>query len=119
MVGVMLMISTVIFPPFGHPTYDAATGVGALLMSAKFVIAKTTGGYFGLTAENNPLLNAWSLSVEAQFYLVFPALIAFGWFLAKRRWLLRFAPTPSMLRPNRQPAKLYEGWKAGSPLPTA
>ena len=92
MVGVTLMIATVIFSPFGHQTYAAATGVGALLMSANFVIAKTTGGYFGPTAENNPLLNTWSLSVEEQFYLVFPALIAFGWFLAKRHGLLRFSP---------------------------
>ena len=72
MVGVTLMISTVIFSPFGHQTYAAATGIGALLMSANFVIAKTTGGYFGPTAENNPLLNTWSLSVEEQFYLGFP-----------------------------------------------
>ena len=57
MAGVTLMISTVIFSPFGHQTYTAATGVGALLMSANFVIAKTTGDYFGSAAENNPLLN--------------------------------------------------------------
>ena len=45
MVGVTLMISTVLFSPFGHQTYAAATGVGALLLSANFVISKTTGGY--------------------------------------------------------------------------
>jgi len=92
MVGVTLMISTVIFSPFGHQTYAAATGIGALLMSANFVIAKTTGGYFGPTAENNPLLNTWSLSVEEQFYLVFPALIALGWYLAKWRGFLKYSP---------------------------
>ena len=97
MVGVTLMISTVIFSPFGHQTYAAATGIGALLMSANFVIAKTTGGYFGPTAENNPLLNTWSLSVEEQFYLVFPALIALGWYLAKRHGFLRFSPMSTVL----------------------
>lgn len=74
-VVVTLLISTVIF-----------------LMSANFVIELTTGGYFAPTAETNPLLNTWSLSVEEQFYLVFPALIALGWYLAKRRGALRFSP---------------------------
>jgi peptidoglycan/LPS O-acetylase OafA/YrhL len=92
MVGVTLMISTVLFSPFGHQTYAAATGIGAMLMSANFVIVKTTGGYFAPTAENNPLLNTWSLSVEEQFYLIFPALIALGWYLAKRRGAFRFSP---------------------------
>lgn len=34
-------------------------------------------GYFGAPAETNPLLHTWSLSVEAQYYLVAP-LIAFA-----------------------------------------
>lgn len=92
MVGITLIISSIIFTPFGHQTYAAATGIGAMLLSANFVIARTTGGYFAPTAENNPLLNTWSLSVEEQFYLVFPALIAIGWFFASKNRRLRFGP---------------------------
>ena len=92
MVGITLMISATIFSPFGHQTYAAATGIGAMLLSANFVIARTTGGYFAPAAENNPLLNTWSLSVEEQFYLIFPALIAFGWFLARRYRAIAWSP---------------------------
>jgi len=63
-----------------------------MLLSANFVIVKTKGGYFDAPAESNPLLNTWSLSVEEQFYLVFPAVITLGWYAAKRKGWLRTAP---------------------------
>jgi peptidoglycan/LPS O-acetylase OafA/YrhL len=63
-----------------------------MLLAANFVIAHTTGGYFDPVAEMNPLLNTWSLSVEEQFYLVFPAVIALGWYLARRTVKFRKAP---------------------------
>ena len=31
------------------------------------------GGYFGITTDTHPFLHFWSLSVEEQFYLFFPA----------------------------------------------
>ncbi|WP_298281892.1 acyltransferase family protein [Novosphingobium sp.] len=40
----------------------------------------TQTGYFGGPAEAMPLLHCWSLAVEEQFYVVFPALL---WLLAK------------------------------------
>lgn len=81
-VAVTMVISIVVLSPFGPQQTAAKTAFGAMLLAANFVIARTTGGYFDAPAEANPLLNTWSLPVEEQFYLVFPALIAFGWVLA-------------------------------------
>ncbi len=55
--------------------------MGAMLGVANFVIAATTGAYFEAPAGTNPLLNLWSLSVEEQFYLMFPATLAIGWLM--------------------------------------
>jgi peptidoglycan/LPS O-acetylase OafA/YrhL len=40
-------------------------------------------GYFNEMAETMPLLNTWSLSVEEQFYLLFPIIFSFLWFCGK------------------------------------
>lgn len=64
------------------------TGIGALFFFANGVIASKTGDYFQPHAADNPLLHTWSLSVEEQFYIVFPTLLLFGLFL-ERRYKLR------------------------------
>jgi len=88
---VTVLISALVLPPPGAQQ-SATTGMGAMLAVANFVIARNTGGYFDAAAETNPLLNTWSLSVEEQFYLVVPALVALGWYLARRARWFRFSP---------------------------
>lgn len=90
LVGVVVLVSALIQSPMGDQQVTAKTGIGALLLTANIVIAKTTGGYFDAPAASNPLLNTWSLSVEEQFYLIFPLVLFIGWKLAKRanaRWI--------------------------------
>ena len=41
--------------------------------------SRTTGDYFSPAAEENPLLNLWSLSVEEQFYLMIPLTLWLLW----------------------------------------
>ncbi len=92
MVAVTVVISSVVLYPFADQENVVKTAFGAMLLVANFVIAHTTGGYFGAAAETNPLLNTWSLSVEEQFYLIFPAVLVLGWVLAKRTARFRSAP---------------------------
>jgi peptidoglycan/LPS O-acetylase OafA/YrhL len=82
-VGATALVSIFLVSPFGPQENAGKTGLGALFFSANLVIAKTTGGYFGSSAELNPLLNTWSLSVEEQFYFVFPLLVFAGWRLGR------------------------------------
>lgn len=83
-VGVVALASFFLQGPYGDQQTTAATGIGALLLSANFVIGHAAGDYFAAGAVHNPLLNTWSLSVEEQFYLVFPGLLVFAWYLARR-----------------------------------
>ena len=80
--------------PFGPQSTTALTGVGATFFIANFVIYANTGGYFDAPAEINPLLHTWSLSVEEQFYFVFPTLMILAATLATRR---RFSARTSAL----------------------
>lgn len=91
-VTLTMLISAFVLSPFGAQQNAAKTGISAMLMVANGYIASTDGGYFDTTAETNPLLNTWSLSVEEQYYLIFPVLIVFGLYLARSRFKLRSAP---------------------------
>ena len=89
MVGVTAIVSSLVLSPLGAQQTAAETGAGAMLLVANWVIAGATGGYFDASAETNPLLNTWTLSVEEQFYLAFPAILALAWVVARR---FRLAP---------------------------
>jgi peptidoglycan/LPS O-acetylase OafA/YrhL len=84
MVGVTMILAFVLLPPFGLQQRAAQTGIGAMLLGANFVIVTNTGDYFGPPAESNVLLHTWSLSVEEQFYIAFPAILVLGWALERR-----------------------------------
>ena len=92
MVTVTVLLSVVIASPLGAQQVTAQTAIGAMLLVANLVIARTTGGYFDSAAEANPLLNTWSLSVEEQFYLVFPLVLLVGWVVRAKITRGRWAP---------------------------
>ena len=83
-VAVVALASVFLQNPFGAQQTTARTGIGAMLLSANYVIGHAAGDYFADNAITNPLLHTWSLSVEEQFYLVFPALMALAWLLVRR-----------------------------------
>ncbi len=81
--GVMLIttsLASVMLGALGASEPGAKTGMAASLLGANMHLA-TQGGYFDSQLELNHLLHTWSLSVEEQFYLLFPGII---WFASKR-----------------------------------
>ena len=78
--------SALLLNPLGTQQGVAQTGVAAPLLSANMQLERASHDYFQQDqAGSNPLLHTWSLSVEEQFYLLFPALVLVGWRLGRRR----------------------------------
>ena len=50
-------------------------GIAALLSYANFSHWLSATDYWGFSSESSPFLHAWSLSVEEQFYLLFPVVL--------------------------------------------
>jgi peptidoglycan/LPS O-acetylase OafA/YrhL len=60
----------------------------ASLFISNFILWHESG-YFDALAETKPLLHLWSLSIEEQFYLIWPLLILLIWQVkARRGWLV-------------------------------
>jgi peptidoglycan/LPS O-acetylase OafA/YrhL len=60
------------------------------LFASNFVFWKESG-YFAAAAELKPLLHTWSLAIEEQYYVLFPALIMVFWPLGLRWMISLFA----------------------------
>ena len=60
------------------------TGLFASVFSANVYLTTVPAGYFDPEGTLNPFLHLWTLGVEEQFYVLFPALLIAGWWLARR-----------------------------------
>ena len=85
-VATTLIASAFVLSPLGPQQTAIFTGIAAMFSVANISIALTTGDYFDAPAELNPLLHTWSLSVEEQFYLLFPIAMVIGLSLFARRY---------------------------------
>lgn len=104
----------------GEAFVHTANSAGAsALFGANFYFQAVTGGYWSADSEQMPLLHLWSLAVEEQFYLLWPALLIF---IPRRRvrpvliglavaslvlaeWLVRTHPTAAFYQ---MPARFWE-----------
>lgn len=64
---------------------DLARSLMAHVVFASNCYFNRDQGYFTESAEKEPLLHTWSLSVEEQFYLLFPLLLLFFWRIFRSR----------------------------------
>ncbi len=88
MVYTMAIVSTlcamVIFLPSDLEKFGQSLMATTLFGSNIYFLSES--GYFTAPAATKPLLHTWSLSVEEQFYIIFPVLL----FLVHRFWKSRF-----------------------------
>jgi peptidoglycan/LPS O-acetylase OafA/YrhL len=66
-----------ILPPTEYAALGRHTLAGAAF--AANILSYSEVGYFDVPAAAKPLLHLWSLGVEEQFYIVFPALLLLLW----------------------------------------
>ncbi|MCU0664687.1 MAG: acyltransferase, partial [Myxococcota bacterium] len=83
-VGTLILSWIFLYPVNGEQQTVAKSAIAALLLSANHFFYSTIS-YFNNQAEQMPLLHLWSLSVEEQFYVVWPLLLLL---LSDRRRLL-------------------------------
>jgi peptidoglycan/LPS O-acetylase OafA/YrhL len=71
--------------PMDSQYSTAHTGIAASVFAANVFLLQLGRGYFDVSSAFDPLLHTWTLAVEEQFYLIFPALLLLIWKLSPRR----------------------------------
>lgn len=73
----LLIVVMAVTPIWSLPDEVESTAISAVASSiyVSNIYFASVSGYFNSQLESNPLLHTWSLSVEEQYYLVFPLLM--------------------------------------------
>lgn len=92
------------------------TVIGVPLFVSNIVLWRESG-YFDVSGEMKPLLHTWSLSVEEQFYILYPAFLLLSCRLGKRfvLWSLAAGGVAGLFNALYNPR--YESVTAGSTAP--
>jgi peptidoglycan/LPS O-acetylase OafA/YrhL len=91
-IALTLAMGAVLFTPANFESLGKSAVAITLFVSNVFFWSET--GYFNEPAAHKPLLHTWSLSVEEQFYIFYPFVLAIAWRLfgsKMMRWLVVIA----------------------------
>ncbi len=78
-----LIVAWLLFPPVDVPDVASSVRAASLLQENWHLIAGATD-YFSRDLTHDPLLHFWSLSVEEQFYALWPVLLVLSLLVARR-----------------------------------
>ncbi|MCA1494986.1 acyltransferase family protein [Sinorhizobium alkalisoli] len=84
MIAVSSVAAWFLFMPQEFLYFAKSVGASALFISN--ILFRRESGYFDLASDMKPLLHTWSLSVEEQFYIIFPVTLLLSYKHA-RRWI--------------------------------
>ncbi|MEB0206553.1 acyltransferase family protein [Pseudomonas sp. CCC3.1] len=90
---VSFLVSALFMPQFWLSEQMSRTGLAAFFGVSNVALAWTTDTYFAPGNHLNPYVQTWSLGVEEQFYLIFPALY-FIWLRYRKRIAMVWAVLP-------------------------
>jgi peptidoglycan/LPS O-acetylase OafA/YrhL len=88
MVGLVSLVG-ILATPIAAMTISSRTGIFASIFGANLYLAHLGAGYFDVSTTLDPLLHTWTLGVEEQFYVVFPAVLLGAWLLGRRTSMQR------------------------------
>ncbi len=107
------------------PRYEQGTLAGDVASAALYVsnyrFASQAVDYFADADTPSPVLHFWSLSVEEQFYIVWPLLLLAAWLIVRRRpvataaavlgaiWIASFAAALVLVGKNQPAAFFHTG----------
>ena len=80
----VVALAGVLLSPVAGDHEGGITGILASAFSANVYLLREGTGYFASDQALNPFLHTWTLAVEEQFYVFFPAVLILSWALARR-----------------------------------
>ena len=89
-----LIAGTIFILPSDFKNFGKSIIATTLFVANIFFWKKTD--YFAEAAETKPLLHTWSLSVEEQFYLIFPIILLFIHRYYQGRWKIFLLPAAAL-----------------------